>query len=295
MRPGTIYNLLSNSDKNPNGYPASVTQTGQVVCGDEEIALLYSLMTYAWVSSLVIFHILLLVVLTSLGAIMILNTKWTITNADDESNKKRFLVNSPNLMVAAMPVLAVGAAAEVAQHIFDNWLYLGLVPTYYLATFYSGMALGQSLLALGVWNGPPGYWSYVLPIASVLSFVSIAYSGIVCTRRAAAAAAGPDLTYGDCLSFLPFLSVFITLAFSTLFIFLKARAPVPMRKAYGIKAFLALFIGIGSSLILTSTGWQWLHLPTAGGFLGLFVSELAFIKRIPEAYKSERNDEPQSE
>jgi hypothetical protein len=43
-----------------------------------------------------------------------------------------------------MPVLAVGAAAEVAQHVLDNWLYLGLIQSFYLATFYSGVALGQS-------------------------------------------------------------------------------------------------------------------------------------------------------
>jgi hypothetical protein len=77
-------------------------------------------------------------------------------------------------MVAAMLVLAAGAAAEVAQHVLYNWLYLGLIPSFYLATFYSGLALGKNMLALAVSDGPPGCWHYMLALASVASFVAIA-------------------------------------------------------------------------------------------------------------------------
>jgi hypothetical protein len=42
-------------------------------------------------------------------------------------------------------VLAVGAFGEVAQRIFDNWLYLGLIPSYYLAVFYGGLTLGRNV------------------------------------------------------------------------------------------------------------------------------------------------------
>ena len=55
-----------------------------------------------------------------------------------------------------MSVLAVAAAAEIGQHVFGNWLYLGLRPTYYLATFYGAFALGQSLFTLGARDSPHG-------------------------------------------------------------------------------------------------------------------------------------------
>eukprot|EP00978_Attheya_sp_CCMP212_P035723 scaffold157200_cov56-Attheya_sp.AAC.3 len=281
MRTGTIFSFVkSSSSKAGDGYAASLTQTGQVICDGSRAGIFLSAITFLWVSLLVILHILLSVVLTSVGAIWIRQAKWV-----DEDHKK--LVNSPNLMLAAMPVLAVGAAAEVAQHVFDNWLYLGLIPTFYLATFYSGLAMGQSLLALGAWDGDPGCWMQILPIASVLSFVIIAGSGVSCTNAARGAeneiSGDPDLAYGDCIQFLPFIPAFITLGLATVFIFIKSKAPTSMQHKFLCIALTSLVIGIGSSLVLTKTGWQWLHVPTAGGFFGLFLSELVFVKKIPGA------------
>jgi len=284
---GTIYSLLQ-SQANPNGYPASLTQTGQVLCNDEIqgsavvaatatgfVPMLTSTITVLWVSILVILHILLSVILTSVGAIWILRAKWV-----DENGKK--LVNSPSLMVASMPVLAVGAAAEVAQHVFDNWLYLGLIPTYYLATFYSGLALGQTMLALGVWDGPPGRcWVIVLPLACIISFITIVRSGTHCTQQARDTTDDPDFTYGNCISFAPFIPAFATLGVATISIFCKANAPSSTKTPFLIAALVSLAVGIGSSLVLTFTGLQWLHVPTASGFLGLFLSELLFVRKIP--------------
>jgi hypothetical protein len=136
----------------------------------------------------------------------------------------------------------------------------GLIPTYSLATFYSGLAMGQSLLALGAWDGCPGCWMQILPIASVLSFVIIAGSGVSCTNAARGAeneiSGDPNLTYEDCIQFLPFIPAFVTLGLATVFIFIKS------------KTLTSLVIGIGSSPVLTKTGWRWLHVPTAGGFFG---------------------------
>jgi len=286
MKSGTIFSVVSNN--NTDAYAASLTQTGQVACESSGAGIILSLITFLWVTLLVILHVLLSVVLTSVGAIWISNAKWV----DGDKNK---LVYSPNLMLAAMPVLAVGTAAEVAQHVFDNWLYLGLIPTYYLATFYSGLALGQSLLALGVWDGPPGCWMQILPIFSVLSFILISQSGVSCTSKAREAEilkddqAGDsanlsyaDLAFGDCIPFAPFLLAFLTLGLATIFIFIKSKAPKPIQRQYLCTALISLIIGIVSSLVLTKTGLQWLHVPTAGGFLGLFLTELLFVRKIPE-------------
>jgi hypothetical protein len=125
MNKCTAYSFISNS-VHPEGYNASMTQTGQVTCGSGSDGIIISVITFLWVSLLVILHILLSVVLTSLGAIWIRQVEWI------DSNYKK-LAYSPSLMVAAMPVLAVAAATEVAQHVFDNWLYLGLNPSFYLA------------------------------------------------------------------------------------------------------------------------------------------------------------------
>lgn len=293
MRRGSLFSLV-NSTKNTGAYPASLTQTGQVLCDESTVttgfmSAVISTITVLWVSILVIFHILLSIVLSSVGAIWISQAKW---DADDSNNKKKMLVYSPTLMLAAMPVLAVGAAAEVAQHVFDNWLYLGLIPTYYLATFYSGLALGQSMLALGIWNGFPGYgWMVFLPVASLISFFTIVQNGIHCNKQARDDISNPDLAYGDCISFIPFIPAFVTLGIATIFIFIKANpARVSMKYKYLIIALASLAIGIGSSVILTWSGWQWLHVPTAGGFLGLFLTELIFIKKIPESHSMLNRD-----
>lgn len=299
MKSGSPISFVTNNANLDGGYAASLTQTGQVVCDKsrEEVGLILSIITYLWVTVLVILHILLSVVLTSVGAIWIRNAKWV----DGDNNK---LVYSPNLMLAAMPVLAVGAAAEVAQHVFDNWLYLGLIPTYYLATFYGGLALGQSFLALGVWHGYPGCWLQILPLASVLSFVLISLSGVSCvakSRRAdndaetAGADEDADLVYGDCIALpLSFILAFVTLGIATFAIFLKSKAPKDTQLKYLCIAITSLIIGVGSSIVLTATGLQWLHVPTAGGFLSLFLAELIFVKNIPGLHKDD-NDIPAGE
>jgi hypothetical protein len=287
MKTGTMGGFVSNN--NTDGYAASLIRTGQVACEGSGAGIILSLITFLWVTLLVILHVVLSVVLTTVGAIWISNAKWV----DGDKNK---LVYSPNLMLAAMPVLAVGAAAEVAQHVFDNWLYLGLIPTYYLATFYAGLTLGQSLLALGVWDGPPGCWMQILPIFSVLSFILISQSGVSCTSQAREAEmlqddqagdsanhlSNADLAFGNCISFFPLLLAFLTLGLTTIFIFIKSKAPKPMQRQYLCTALISLIIGVGSSLVLTRTGLQWLHVPTAGGFLGLFLTELLFVRKIPE-------------
>jgi len=298
----------THTDGQLKGYPASLITTGQVECDipDGHATFLVHLVTVVWFALLVIAHLFLSVCLTGLGAIWISNAKYIDYNDD---NKK--LVYSKNLMLAAMPVLAVAAISEVAQHVLFNWLYLGLIPSTFLATFYGGLALGMSMLALGAWGSPPGPWLYILPMASVLSFGSILHGQTHCNQAAIAAStiaatntvgtnelslstsmllSDADIAYGKCLSFLPFLPSFITMGISTLFCFTKTNVKgnknKTIRNKYMAVAFVSLAIGIGLSIAMTATGHQFLHLPTVCGFLGLFYFTLLFIKKIPELNKT---------
>ena len=48
-----------------------------------------------------------------------------------------------------------------------------------------------------------------------------------------------------------------------------------------------LVFGIGSSILVTVTGYQQLHVIIAGSFVGLFYTELIFItKVVPASYTS---------
>ena len=52
-------------------------------------------------------------------------------------------------------------------------------------------------------------------------------------------------------------------------------------------AMLCLALGVISSIIVTVTGYQQFHVTTAGGFFGLFLTELIFItKVVPASYTS---------
>ena len=291
MQPGTLYSIIADTKNIPDGYPASLTQTGGVICNDIHGHFLIDVLAVIWVSLLVFFHFLLALGITSLGAVWISNSKWV----DDDTNKK--LAYSPNLMLTAMPILAVGAFAEVAGHLFDNWLYIGLIPTVYQAFFYGGLALGQSMLALGLWGEGrgPGLWMYILPTLSVLSFVSILYGGHSCTVKAQLAGddnstmyqlTESDIAYGNCEKVSWFVLSFVTLGVSTLFLFLKAKCPnKQIRNKYLCVGLSCLAFGIGVSTLITKTGHQFYHLPTVLGFTGLFYTELLFVKKIPELNK----------
>ena len=174
---------------------------------------------------------------------------------------------------------------------------------YYLATFYSGLALGQSLLALGAWGSPPGCWLYFLPIASAVSFIAILSKGIDCTQQAAAAAAAtPTLTpvphilaqpilpmgnaFRSCHSCCPSLrSEFRLLSFLSRQRFRKGKKGI--RNKYMIGSFVSLAIGVGCSVVcidhyLVSSFTS----PDGVGISCLFIIELLFVKRIPELNKN---------
>ena len=64
----------------------------------------------------------------------------------------------------------------------------------------------------------------------------------------------------------------------------------PKQRTFFIIAVLWLVLGIGSSILVTVTGYQQLHVPTALGFVGLFFTELYFIiYAVPDSYNTGSN------
>jgi hypothetical protein len=262
MKPGNFTNTF-------HFYPAEFTQTGTVECTEETPVLL----TYIWVYFLVALHLALCVVVPVTAMFWIKNAPWPKTKANGPF--------SITLVSSALPVLAVGAFAEVAQHVFDNWLYLGLIPSYYLAVFYGGLTLGQSMLALGIWNvSPPKYVLYLLPASGVLTFAVIAYAASACREQAAdAVLTGPSDAFAECVQnhMWVWVIAFFFLAVSTVLIFVVSSVSREKTWPYFIRAMVSLAVGIISSLLVTHQGMQIFHVTTAGGFLGLFWTELKFI------------------
>ena len=197
MHSGTPFNFYGTG-----AVTAFATQTGTVHCAELAPPAWYD---YLWVAILVFEHFALTILLPVWGALQLQKVAWPKMDKDKGASSAPY---KPALLLAALPVLSVGCFGEVAQHvchsptariaypnrianpsgshtfsilgqIFDNWLYLGLVPSYYLATFYSGIVGGSGLLALGIWKGTPLKIIRVgLPASALVVFVviSVAYN-----------------------------------------------------------------------------------------------------------------------
>jgi len=300
----------------PDGIPKSIvnffgaavtadaTQTGTVHCDPSEPTWF----THLWVYFLVFEHFALTVLLLVWGAMQLQRVPWP---KPDKSSKKGSMAGpySPALLSAALPVLSVACFGEVAQHIFDNWLYLGLVPSYYLAVFYSGLVLGSGMLALGVWDTPkasiwnkilggPKIVRFTLPASALVVFALIAGAYNRCNGRAQDAVSvknpnGASAAFEKCMSDPTLLLVVWVVTFGalgiwTIAIFFVSNAKNQFKCGTSFfTAMVCLVLGIGSCVLVTTTGHQHLHVITAGGFFGLFLTELIFItKVVPASYTS---------
>jgi len=230
-----------------------------------------------------------------LGALWLRKVAWPKM---DKSSKDKGATAGPYwpaLLDAALPVLAVGCFGEIAGHIFDNWLYLGLVPNYYLAVFYTGLTLGNGMLALGVWKCKPSkIVQFGLPASAlaVFAFISGAYTHCNGVAKAAASAknGNPSATFEGCVTnpvllIVVFVVTFGALGFWTVAIFFVSNAKPEERRKPFLHAMLWLILGIVGGFLITFTGHQYWHVPTITGFIGLLWTELKFITIVvPESY-----------
>ena len=60
------------------------------------------------------------------------------TRADHDGPLKH-----PGVLLAAMAVFCVACLGEIALHVQQNWVYLGLMPSWYNVTFYGALTLGE--------------------------------------------------------------------------------------------------------------------------------------------------------
>ena len=82
----------------------------------------------------------------------------------------------------------------------------------------------------------------------------------------------------------------VSLFIWTAALFFKNNAKGPKQRKFFIIAVLFLILGIGSSILVTVTGYQQLHVPTALGFVFLFFTELYFIiYAVPDSYNTGSN------
>ena len=184
------------------GLTADASQTGTVHCDNSPQPTLF---TYLWVALLVFEHFTITILLPVLGALWLRKVAWPKM---DKSSKDKGATAGPYwpaLLDAALPVLAVGCFGEIAGHIFDNWLYLGLVPNYYLAVFYTGLTLGTGMLALGIWKCKPSkIVQFGLPASAlaVFAFISGAYTHCNGVAKAAASAKNgtPSAAFEGCVT-----------------------------------------------------------------------------------------------
>ena len=52
-------------------------------------------------------------------------------------------VAAPGVLLAAMAVFCVASLGEIALHVQQNWVYLGLMPSWFNVVFYGALTLGQ--------------------------------------------------------------------------------------------------------------------------------------------------------
>lgn len=215
-------------------------------------------------------------------------------------------VNSVGLILAAMPILSLASFGEIVQHTYDNWLFIGLMPTVYVAVFYGGLALAQALLTLGAQygRGAPvhlpilrslGVHWYDLHAAfdiavSVLSFVFIVAGWVSCSNGPASAAFWADCygshfqgAFSGNLADLKGLFSIWTWAFmialtSTVSgFFIRARCNPQLRATLTIASAGSFAVGMFFVIYVLYSGCQVFHAIGASGFLLGFVFQLLYL------------------
>ena len=166
-------------------------------------------------------------------------------------------------LVCAMVAFAVASAGEIGLHIQQRWMYFNLVPGFANVVFYSGLTLGQVLLALGI----GGIDLHIVGDCLAVSF-SVGYQ-----LKSAIVSVNEPLPQSNIVVAHWLLW---TITFGTLTIFgavpfvikiCRLKGAPTHAKVFFTLAMLASYaVGIFCSMKMTSGEQLW-HVPTASGFL----------------------------
>eukprot|EP00884_Botryococcus_braunii_P014776 jgi/Botrbrau1/2329/Bobra.39_1s0018.1 len=168
-------------------------------------------------------------------------------------------IRSFNLLVMSMPLFVLGIGGELAQHVFDNWLYLDFrVSPYYISffffTFFSN-AVAADALGTGIIQ------RLVTTILSIVIPLVYLYERYVLGNK----------TFG-LLSLIP---LFAGLIVGAVFFIIRASLTLGglccRQLVLSVLTTAAYIAGVVFGILVLVTGYQFWHLPTALGFLSGFL------------------------
>lgn len=213
---------------------------------------------------------------------------------------------SVGIILVSMPVLSLASFGEIAQHVFDNWLFLGLMPTVYTAVFYGGLALAQALLALGAQYGRGA--AIQLPIlrqlgvrwydihavfdtaVAVLTFVFITAAWGACSGGPGGAPGWADCYGSNLMAASPsnlkgFISVWgwaflVALTSNVSAFFIRVNVKPGLRWKLTVASAMSYVAGMVGVISVLFTGCQVLHAAGASGFLLGFTFQLVYLFNV---------------
>jgi len=187
-------------------------------------------------------------------------------------------VKSVGWMLASMGIFGIAGFAEIGRHFIDNWLYLGLIPSWSLTFFYGGLTLAQAMLAKGAQQTEnsccPDKSSSAWAPWSILNF---GCAGTVVTVLSVATVQ-QHANQGPVMNLEPlvvWIIVFTCLAIPSAAVFLTSR--LDNWEFWALLTAGCQAAGIIFSIFVTSFGLQVFHLPTVMSFLLSFVCESYYI------------------
>lgn len=304
---GVAWDCLAGTMSTPfvPSYSAALVRRGAVVCSSTRPPPpLDPVQLQFWV--LIILHVALL--LAPIVLVPVLDGKM---RAASHVVFNQSGISSPGMLLAGLALFSLASLGEIALHVQQQWLYLGLMPSYYNVVFYGGLTFGQAMLAWGI-SGCD--WHVVADLAvSTVATLAMLWGTALANAVPDAAAYCPLKLSGSCtlstwalaytmppegLPRVPnpvcnlfrgsggffgvMLLQFVALACTTLAFLIKAcrdlTRPSCVQKAVLVVLIVASYaFGVSMSIQVECTGWQLLHIPTALGFLGGFAFQMVLI------------------
>jgi hypothetical protein len=211
--------------------------------------------------------------------------------------------NSVGLILASMPLFTLASFAEVAQHILDGWVFMGLMPSVYNAVFYGMLALGQSVLTLGAQYGrgkPVNFgplkrlgvhWYDVHALfdvgVSLATFVGLIAAWASCSGGPNGAAFWADCygthfftSFKGTVYSVWFLAFIIALLSTVAAFFIRTHCDPAWRAGLTVASALFFVLGMAGVTLVTTTGCQVLHALGASGFFMGFLLQLLYLSHL---------------